>query len=263
MIQREAAIRQELRHPLILKVRRSYSEVFGGSTTLVTEIAENGSLASHLPTARGTEMIQLQRETRMARVIVGIVLAMRYLHSQRIIHCNLTPDKILLDCDWNVRIDGFGHSISSAQPVIPVPNESNSYPWWPSGNFYYLAPECYDNQYSCESDVFSFGLILYELVAGKSAFPKHLNQLAVAKFLIVDNKRPTIPAFVLPAVQSLIRKCWKRDAGRRPTFNQVLDMLELMKFKLTANVNSSKLSEFVTRVKDWEETNAASTALID
>jgi serine/threonine protein kinase len=59
-------------------------------------------------------MIQLQRETRMARIIVGIVLAMRYLQSQRIIHCDLTPDKILLDCDWHVRIGGFGHTPESS-----------------------------------------------------------------------------------------------------------------------------------------------------
>jgi serine/threonine protein kinase len=248
---------------LILKVRRSYPEAFGGSTTLTTEIAENGSWTSHLPSARGAEMCQLQGETRVAKIIVGIVLAMRYLHSQRIIHCNLTPDKVLLDCDWNIRIGGFGHSISSTEPVTPIPDESNGRQHGPSGNFHYLAPECYDNQYSCKSDVFSFGLILYELVACEPAFSKQLNQLAIAKLLIIDNKRPTIPAFVLPPVQSLIRKCWRRDRWRRPTFDQILERLKFMKFKLTANVNSSKLSEFVTKVKNWEETNAASTALID
>jgi hypothetical protein len=62
--------------------------------------------------------------------------------------------------------------------------------------------------------------------------------------------RPTIPVFVLPAVQRLIRKCWKPDPSRRPTFDQILDRLEAMKFKLTANANSSKLSEFVKSVKD-------------
>jgi hypothetical protein len=77
----------------------------------------------------------------------------------------------------------------------------------------------------------------------------------------MENKRPSSPTFVLPAVQRLIRKCWKRDPSRRPTFNQILNQLEEMKFKLTANVNSSKLSEFVTKVKDWEETNDSPTAL--
>jgi hypothetical protein len=73
----------------------------------------------------------------------------------------------------------------------------------------------------------------------------------VAKRLVVDDMRPTIPAFVLPTVQRLIRKCWKREPSRRPTFSHILNQLEAMEFKLTANVNSSKLSEFVKKVKDW------------
>jgi serine/threonine protein kinase len=121
--------------------------------------------------------------------------------------------------------------------------------------------QCYDNQYTRESDIFSFGLILYELVAREPAFPKNLPQLAVTKRLVVEDKRPTIPAFVLPAVQKLIRRCWKRDRGRRLTFNPIIDRLEVMKFRLTPNVNSSKLSEFVKKVKDCEESNADPTAL--
>jgi hypothetical protein len=92
-------------------------------------------------------------------------------------------------------------------------------------------------------------------VAREPAVPKHLNQLANAKLLIRNNKRPTIPAFVLPAVKKLTRKCWKRDPSRRSTSHQILNQLEAMKFKLAANVNSSKLSEFVKKVKDWEKTN--------
>jgi hypothetical protein len=91
--------------------------------------------------------------------------------------------------------------------------------------------------------------------------PDSRNIGAIGKLLVVDNKRATIHVFVLPTVQRLIRKCWKRDPERRPTFNQILNQLEVMKFKLTANVNSSKLSEFVKKVKDWEETNDILTAV--
>jgi serine/threonine protein kinase len=257
LIQQEAMIHKELKHPLILEFRERSPRLSGPITTMVTEVAENGSLASHLPSAGNGETCGLRGETRIARIIVGIVLAMRYIHSQGVIHCDLNPDNILLNWDWNVRIADFGLSIFPEKRDIPSADQI-----WPSGNSHYVAPERYDNEYSWESDVFSFGLILYELIAREPAFPKDLKQHAIAKLLIIDDKRPTIPAFVLPAVQKLIRKCWKRDPSRRPTFNQILNRLEVMQFKLTANVNSSKLFEFVQKVKDWEETNDTSTAIL-
>jgi hypothetical protein len=151
LIQRKAAIHKKLKHPLILDFRGSYPRMSGPTTAIVTEVAENGSLASHLPSAGNGEMCRLGGETRIARIIVGIVLAMRYIHSQRVIHCNLNPDNILLDWDWNVRIGDFGFSISPNERAIPSDGQI-----WPSGNYDYVAPECYDNEYSWEGDVFSF-----------------------------------------------------------------------------------------------------------
>jgi NIMA (never in mitosis gene a)-related kinase len=181
LIKRDIAIHKELKHPLILECRESHPGMFGLSTTIITDFARNGSLASHLPSAGDAELCQLRGETRVARVIVSIVLAMRYLHSQQVIHCNLAPENILLDWDWNVRIGNFGHSISPDEPVVPIPDDPYHNAHWSFPNSHYLAPECYDSQYSWESDVFSFGLILYELVTREPAFPKHLNELAIAK----------------------------------------------------------------------------------
>jgi serine/threonine protein kinase len=259
LIKREAAIHKQLKHPSILNFRGYFPEWTGRSISIVTEFAANGSLAGHLPSVRGAEMCQLRGETRVARIIVGIVLAMRYLHSQGAIHCDLSPDNILLDWDWNVRICDFGHSISRHQSGLSTPNDPDINQLGLSIDSHYLAPECYDDHYGPEIEVFSFGLIPYELMVRKPAFPKNLTQFAAAKRLVVDNERPIIPDFVLPAVQRLIRQCWKRNPWRRPTFNQILDQLDAMEFKLTANVKSSKLSEFVKGVKDWEESNDALT----
>jgi serine/threonine protein kinase len=43
-------------------------------------------------------------------IVTGIVLAMRYVHSQKIIHGNLNPSNVFIDWNWIIRIGGFNHS---------------------------------------------------------------------------------------------------------------------------------------------------------
>jgi serine/threonine protein kinase len=191
----------------------------------------------------------LSGANRITRIVVGIALAMRFIHSQDIIHRDLKPDNILLDWDWNVRIADFGHSISPAQPMNP-----SKICDWPSVDFRYLAPECYDRHYDPESDVFSFGLILYELLVGQPAFGKELEKEWIVGRVCLKNVRPEIPKFVLPSARELITDCWGIDPGYRPSFEEIVDRLVEMKFKLIPKVNSAKLAEFVKKIEEWEST---------
>jgi hypothetical protein len=253
-MKREASIHRKLSHPLVLAFR---DDVADQHSAIVTEFAANGSLASHLAPAKGSESPHLERETRIARIIVGIVLAMRYVHSRAVIHRNLTPDNIMLDWEWNIRLGDFGNSTSPNAPGISTPADPYINKEWTSCDSHYCGPECYDDIYVPACDVFSFGMIFYELMVGKPAFPRTLLPHAVAKSLTVRDKRPSIPDFVLPEVRKLISDCWARDPADRAPFSQILNRLEEMKFKLTANVNSSKLSDFVKRIKDWEAANVS------
>jgi hypothetical protein len=90
---------------------------------------------------------------------------------------------------------------------------------------------------------------------------KNLTQYKGAKLLVVDNERPIIPTFVLPIMQILIGKGWERDCSGQPIFDQILDQLQTMQVKLTANINPSKLSRFVKIISYWQETNTASAAI--
>jgi hypothetical protein len=75
LIKREAAIQKKLKDLLILEFRESPPGMFGPKTTIVTEVAGNGSLVRHLPSGRGTKTCQLRGPNRIAKIIVGIVLA--------------------------------------------------------------------------------------------------------------------------------------------------------------------------------------------
>jgi serine/threonine protein kinase len=171
---------------------------------------------------------------------------MRFVHSRGVRHRDLSPDNILLDWDWNVRIADFGRSSS-----LDVPDPSDAL----SLDSRYLAPECYDGTFRYASDVFAFGLILFEILTGRPAFPESLTPLQIAFAVAIAGARPEIPDFVLPAARQLIADCWEGDADERPTFEEIVDRLAEMNFKVTADVKSAKLVEFVKRIEEWEKEN--------
>jgi serine/threonine protein kinase len=186
------------------------------------------------------------------KIIAGIVLAMRYIHSQGIIHGDLTPDNILLDLDWTVRICDFGESVSFDQRKHFSPIHRHKSPFNEFAPSHYLAPECYGGVAVPESDVFSFGLILYKLIVGRSLFPKGKSPYRAGVEMIRGDWCPDIPNTVIPMTEELIRDCLALDYRHRPSFTDVLQRLEAIEFKLIADVESVKIESFVTAIEKQE-----------
>jgi TPR repeat protein len=244
-IEREAAIHRVLKHPLVIAFREFNRE----SESIVTELAANGALSDHLPSANGDSV--LRGANRIARIAVGIVFGMRYLHDRGVVHRDLRPEKVLLDWDWNVRIAGFGRSISPEVPDIP----DSEFPTFMSRDWRYSAPECFANQPCLKSDVFSFAMILYELIVGEAGLPGLQGERAglwIVKLVAVEGYRPPIPDWVAPKVAELIRECWAQEADDRPAFWEILERLEAMDFKLLPGVNSVKIGGFAAEMKRRE-----------
>jgi hypothetical protein len=72
------------------------------------------------------------------------------------------------------------------------------------------------------SDVFSFGLILYELLTGQSVFSKELMPYQIM-FKVIEHALPDIPEFVLPSVRDLIKECWAEEPHYRIHFDDIVD----------------------------------------
>jgi serine/threonine protein kinase len=249
LLEREIAIHAALQHPLVLAFRGR------GKRKILTECAGNGSLAHHLPPLTDFKLSPLRRPTRIARVIVGMALAMRYLDSRDVVHRDLCPENVLLDWKWNVQIADFGHSLSPDWPTQHSNDVAYMNDNWPSIKSGYLAPEVYKQlggSFSQKSDVFSFALILYELVVGCRVFSKELRPQVVARKVAIDHFRPEIPEFVLSEMSALICDCWEDDPDDRPCFEDIVDRLEDMKFKVVRGVKSWKVKSFVDAIKEQE-----------
>jgi TPR repeat protein len=251
--EREREIHEQLNHPLIVGFAKYLPKTRHRPPRIVSEFVPNGSLADHLPSAERSELNCLAGDTRVAIVVAGIVLAMRYLHWKGIIHCDLTPDNILVDWDWLVRIGGFGRSLWADHTQSGSPDESDPRASLIAAESRYTAPECFEGEPTQESDVFSFGLILYELLTGRPGLPRNLNPYCVMCEIVCKNTRPNIPDSVLPEAARLMRDCWERNPRERPQLWAILARLEVIDFQIARGVRPEKFREFAIAVKTREK----------
>jgi serine/threonine protein kinase len=167
---------------------------------------------------------------------------MRFVHSRGLTHCDLKPESILLDWDWSVGIADFGRRTARDRDSPTVP---------PS-DVRYFEPECFDNKCRQASDVFAFGMILYEMLSGARALPGNLKPHNIPFMIVIQNWPAEIPDSVLPGMRALIEGCWAPDADDRPTFAEIADQLAAMQFKVTANVLLAKVAAFVEKIEVLE-----------
>jgi hypothetical protein len=121
-----------------------------------------------------------------------------------------------------------------------MPQASDLSPQFPT-NPYYASPECFKNDPTLKSGVFSFGIILCEMLSCQPGFPRNLPGPQLMKMIVLDQARPVIPDSVDRKARGLIRDCGKQNAPKRPSFEEILERLDAMDFKIAAGVNSVRV----------------------
>jgi serine/threonine protein kinase len=221
----ELAIMCALRHPNIVLFMGACTEV--ENLCLVMEYCDKGSLFEILH-----DQSQSIDFTRILHVLVSACKGMMYLHlhDPPILHRDLKSLNLLVDGDWNLKVADFG--LTDFKQEGKVANLEMGSPYW-------QAPEAMESQlFSEASDVYSFGIIMWEMFTRQVPFGD-MNPYQAAMAVITENKRPFIPAFVPPHFTNLIELAWHQNPQKRPPFPEILKSLEhlaeegLPRFELT------------------------------
>nr|XP_019708203.1 probable receptor-like protein kinase At1g49730 isoform X2 [Elaeis guineensis] len=196
---------------------------------LMYEFMENGSLRDHLQSSERT----LTWQTRI-QVAVDVANALEYLHfycDPPFCHGDIKSSNVLLDKNFLAKVADFGlihSSRSGAIRVVPVNANTRGTPG-------YVDPEYLVTQELTEkSDMYSYGVLLLELVTGKRAIFDQRNLVEWSQeFMAADCRLPELvdPAIAdqfdleqLQVVVAVIQWCTQREGRARPSIKQVLRM---------------------------------------
>jgi len=213
---REAQLLAALNHPHIATVYGL--EESGGSQFLVMELVEGETLAERL--TRGS--LAIDEALAIARQVAE---ALQAAHEKGIIHRDLKPANIALDENGQVKVLDFGLA-KALSPVDAADNpaltQSPTLTFGAThagvilGTAAYMAPEQAKGKPADKrSDVWAFGCVLYEMLAGKRAFDGEDASETLAYVLTRDPDWKALPASVSPAIRALLKRSLQRDRQRR------------------------------------------------
>ncbi|KAJ8761627.1 hypothetical protein K2173_004403 [Erythroxylum novogranatense] len=208
---REVTLLSRLHHPNVIKFVAACKNL--PVYCVITEYLSEGSLRAYLHKLED-KSLPLKK---LIAVALDIARGMEYIHSQGVIHRDLKPENVLIDEDFHLKIADFGIACEEASCDL-LADDPGTYRW--------MAPEMIKKKsYGRKVDVYSFGLILWEMVAGAIPY-EDMNPIQAAFAVVNKNLRPVIPADCPAAMRNLIEQCWSLQPEKRPEFWQIVKVLE-------------------------------------
>lgn len=213
-------------NPTIIKIRGYSSSDFEkkANTTIIMDYYPNKSLSNIIRMVKQHQAPEEYTDTKRQMILIGIARGMKYLHDRNIVHLDLSPDNILMDEELNPVITDFDFS-----QILKVGQKSTSSFF--GGKTIYMAPEVIKKEpYDFKADVYSFGIIMYEVITDHFPYPD-LEDNTITKDqleakIINEDYRPKID--IRPIKQSLkdlVTRCWDKDPSKRPTFKELFEKL--------------------------------------
>ncbi|XP_022142233.1 serine/threonine-protein kinase STY17-like [Momordica charantia] len=214
----ELALLQKIRHPNVVQFLGAVTQ--SCPMMIVTEYLPKGDLGALLKRKGAIKTVTV------VRLALDIARGMNYLHENKpapIIHRDLEPSNILRDDSDHLKVADFGVS-----KLLTVKEDRPSACSETSRR--YEAPEVFKNEkYDTKVDVFSFALILQEMIEGRPPFADTPDS-EVPK-LYAAGERPPFRAPLKRyenGLKELIEECWNEMPAMRPTFRQIISQLEFI-----------------------------------
>lgn len=192
----EISVMAQLEHPNVVRLLgASLSPPF-----LVMELCER---SLH-------DIIHKDDRSDKVRMAKQIAQGMSYLHGQGVVHRDLKPHNVL-ELDGVMKIADFG-LVRCKNAVAGTPA--------------YLAPEVYNgDNFNKSVDVFSFGVLLWELFTGMTPFKEY--DICDIKTALNKGGRPPLSFLTCKRdIKDLIVACWHQDPDQRPSFKTIVSVLD-------------------------------------
>ena len=197
-----------------------------GKIYLLTKLCSHGSLHDYFIKTKTSSTY-----SRMNKIILQMCIGLNYLHLNQVIHRDVACRNFLLDADQRVYISDFGMSrmLVSLDAVQSTAAQEGPIRW--------MAPESLgEKMYSTKSDVYMFGITLWELLTREIPFGAYLNLLDVFE-AVIRGERPDIPSDTPAPYQFILTSCWQTDPHARMSLEKMIEILTDYSASLGCNKN--------------------------